>query len=140
MTYLVDSTFVIDSLTARPYAASLLPTLLQDGIAVSSITHMELWEGVYGDRDPAAGEQRLRTFLRGVAIRPFSPRVSQRTAQLRRELRRRRLPLEQRALDILIAETALTHGLIMVTSDRDYDDIPGLQLLDPRTGQQRQNP
>jgi predicted nucleic acid-binding protein len=75
-----------------------------------------------------------------LTVLPFSRRVSQRTARLRREIRRRRLPLEQRALDILIAGTALAHDLVMVTSDADYDDIPDLKRLNPRTGNQQQNP
>jgi predicted nucleic acid-binding protein len=101
---------------------------------------MELWEGAYGNRDPSAAERQLRQFLRPLTVLPFSRRVSQRTARLRREIRRRRLPLEQRALDILIAGTALAHDLVMVTSDADYDDIPDLKRLNPRTGNQQQNP
>ena len=140
MTYLADSTFVIDSFTAQPFAVALLPTLLEEGLALSIITHMELWEGVYGDRERKAAERRLRLFLRPLTILPFSRRVSQRAARLRRELRVRGRPLEQRALDLLIAATALEHGLVMVTSDKDFDDIPGLTLLNPRTGERRQNP
>jgi len=140
MTYLTDSTYVVDFLRGREYARSLYPTLVGDGLALSIVTHMELWEGVYGDRDPAGAARRLRTFLRPLRILPFSPLVSQRIARLRRELRTRGRPLEQRALDILIAGTALHHGLVMVTSDKDFDDIPGPTLHDPRTGQRRRNP
>lgn len=140
MTYLTDATFVIDALRGQPYAAQLVPTLLADGLALSIITHMELWDGVYGNPDRQVAERRLREFLRPITLLPFSPRVSQRTAQLRRELRRRGRPLQQRALDILISGTALHYGLTMVTSDADFDDIPGLTILNPRTGQRRQNP
>jgi predicted nucleic acid-binding protein len=140
MTYLTDSTFVIDSFTGQPFAVQLLPTLLNAGLAISIVTHMELWEGVYGDRDPRGAERRLRTFLQPLTVLPFSRLVSQRTAQLRRQLRTLRRPIEQRALDILIAGTTLHHGLTMVTSDADFDDIPGLTILNPRTGQRRQNP
>jgi predicted nucleic acid-binding protein len=140
MTYLTDATFVIDALRGQAYAAQLVPTLLADGLALSIITHMELWDGVYGNPNRQVAARRLRAFLRPITLLPFTPRVSQRTAHLRRELRRRGRPLQQRALDILVAGTALHHGLTVVTSDTDYDDIPGLRLLDPRTGQRRQNP
>jgi predicted nucleic acid-binding protein len=140
MTYLTDSTFVIDSFTGQSFAVALLPTLLRDGLALSIVTYMELWEGAYGDRDPSAAAWRLRTFLRPLTILPFSRRVARRTARLRRELRSLRRPLEQRALDILVAGTALHHGLTIVTSDADFDDIPGLTILNPRTGQTRRNP
>src|SRR3712207_1471211 len=120
MTFLTDATFVIDFLRGQSYARTVYSTLIHDGLALSIVTHMELWEGVYGDRDPQAAARRLRTFLRPLTIVPFSRRVSQRTAQLRRELRVLRLPLEQRALDIMIAGTALAHDLTMVTSDADF--------------------
>jgi predicted nucleic acid-binding protein len=140
MNYLTDATYMVDFLRGQAYARTIYPTLIQDGLALSIVTHMELWDGVYGDRDPHAAEQRLHTFLRPLTILPFSHRVSQRTARLRRDLRNLKRPLQQRALDLLIAGTALVPDLTLVTSDLDFDDIPGLTLLNPRTGQTRQNP
>ena len=139
MTYLTDTTYVIDFLRGQAYAGAVHPALVQDGLALSIVTHMELWEGVYGDRNPQTAERRLRAFMRPLTVLPFSRRVSQRTARLRQDLRSRRLPVQQRALDLLVAGTALEYGLTMVMSDTDFDDIPGLTILNPRTGQTRQN-
>jgi len=51
------------------------------------------------------------------------------TARLRRDLRARKLPVAQRALDLFIAATALEHQLTLVTHNRgDYADVPGLTL------------
>ena len=133
MTYLTDSTFVIDALTHQPHAHRLLPTLLREGLALSAISHMELWDGVYGSHDPQQAARELRQFLRRVTLLPFSHRVSLRTAALRREMRQRGFRLDHRMLDILIAGTALAYDLTMVTSDTDFDDIPGLRRLNPRT-------
>ena len=140
MSYLADATYVIDFLRGQAHARTVYPTLIQGGLALSIVSHMELWEGVYGDRDPQGAALRLRTFLRPVTILPFTRRVSQRTARLRRQLRVLRRPVEQRALDLLIAGTALEYALTVVTSDADFDDIPGLTILNPRTGQTRRNP
>jgi predicted nucleic acid-binding protein len=140
MTYLTDSTYVIHFLRGQAYARMVYPTLIRDGLALSIITHMEVWEGVYAARDPRGAERLLQAFLKPLTILPFSRRVSQRTARLRRQLRTLRRPIDQRALDILIAGTALNHGLTMVTSDGDFDDILGLAILDPRTGATKQNP
>jgi predicted nucleic acid-binding protein len=134
MKYLADSTFVIDSLSQQPHAQQLLPTLLREDLALSIVSHMELWDGVFGSRNPKQATRELCQFLRRVTILPLSHRVSLRTAQLRYEMRRRGLRIEHRMLDILIAGTAITHNLIMVTSDTDFDDIPGLTRLNPRTG------
>jgi predicted nucleic acid-binding protein len=44
-------------------------------------------------------------------------------------LRRQKLQVNERALDLLIAVTAIDHGLILVIRNlRDYDDIPGMTL------------
>jgi predicted nucleic acid-binding protein len=140
MTYCADSTFVVDCLTHQLFTRPLLPNLLRAGLALSFIVHTELWDGLYHSRDPKRAARELRTFLRRVMLLSFSKRVSLRTAQLRHEMRARNLILNHRQLDILIAGTALTYDLVMVTSDVDYDDIPGLTILNPRTGQTRQNP
>lgn len=141
MTYLSDATWVIDFLADQPTAVALHPTLVRAGLALSLITYTELWEGVlFTKRDPKAAERGFTEFLRAVTILPYSRRVARRVAHLRGAMRQRGLRLEHRALDILVAGTALAYGLTMVTSDTDFDDIPGLTLLDPRTGETRQNP
>lgn len=134
MSYLIDTTFAIDLLTNQPDARNLLPALRPDGFALTIFSYMELWEGVVTNRDPRAAARVLQTFLSGVPILPFSRRVARRAGRLRGELRALKRPIEQRAIDLLIAATALEHDLVMVTSDRDYTDIPGLSTLDPRTG------
>jgi tRNA(fMet)-specific endonuclease VapC len=140
MKYLTDATFIIDAFTGQSFTAALLPDLIQDGMALSLITYMELWEGVYGDCDPRAAEYRLRTFLRPLTVLPFSRQVAVQSAHLRYQLRRLRRPVQQRALDLLVAATALRYGLTLVTSDTDFDDIPGLTVLNPRTGETRRQP
>ena len=119
MKYQTDATFVIDFLNWQVSAREIYTTLDAEGIALSVLTYMELREGVEGNRNPEAARV-LRRFLRGITILPFSRRVARRAARLRRELRRMRRPIEQRALDILIAATALKYDLLMVTSDTDY--------------------
>jgi predicted nucleic acid-binding protein len=48
-------------------------------------------------------------------------------AQLRLTLRQQGRPITHRALDLLIAATALQHHLTLVTRNtQDYDDIPAL--------------
>ena len=141
MTYLADATWVIGFLTNQPAAVALHPTLVRDGLALSLITYMELWEGVlFARRDPRAAERSLRTFPRAVTILPYSRPVARRAAQLRGQMRQRGERIEHRALDILIAATALYHGLTMATSDTDFDHIPSLSILNPRAGHTRQNP
>jgi predicted nucleic acid-binding protein len=133
MMYLTDSTFVIDFFAGQPTAVTLMPSLLDAGLGSSVVSYMELWEGVAANPDPRRAARQLRLFVAEVRVVPFSQRVARRAALLRVELRQLRRPLEQRALDILIAATALEHDLTLVTSDRDFDDMPELKRLNPRS-------
>jgi tRNA(fMet)-specific endonuclease VapC len=141
MTYLLDTDFVADWLNDRPPAVALFPRLLEEGVAMSIINHSETLEGILGSRNPREAEQVFRTFLQGVRVLPVTRTVSRRHAMLRRELRRRGRQVNERALDLLIAATALAYDLTLVTSNtRDFQDVPGLTLLNHRTGETRQYP
>ena len=133
MKYLIDSDTVADWLNQQPAAVTLLTRLFPDGLAISIITHTETMEGILGGRDPDGAERVFRAFLQGVRVLGVTRAVSRRHAQLRIELRRQKRQINERALDLLIAATALTYDLTLITSNtRDYQDIPGLKLLNPR--------
>jgi tRNA(fMet)-specific endonuclease VapC len=135
MTFLLDTDTVIDYLTGREPALTLVPQLQQrDGIAVSSPTLIELNTGVYGGRNPTEAERQLRGFPRVATVLPVSRRVILQAARLRAELLATRAPIKHRAYDLLTAATALAYDLTLVTSNhRDFADIPGLNRLNPRT-------
>lgn len=129
MKYLIDSDLVVDWLNGHQPTIALVSPLLGDGIALSIVTYAEIFEGIYGGRDPRAEERAFRAFLRGLTLLPITRSVARRTAGLRRDLRARQRPVAQRALDLFIAATALEHGLILLTRNtKDYQDVPGLQL------------
>jgi predicted nucleic acid-binding protein len=130
MRYLLDTDFVIDHLTGQQDARDTLAQLLPDGVAISIITFSEIYEGIHGSRDPRATTRGFTAFLGGVPVLPISRSVAKRNARLRLELRRQGRPITHRALDLLIAATALEHNLILVTRNRkDYEDIADLTLL-----------
>ena len=133
MAYLLDSDTLIDYFANVPDIVTLVDSLTPAGIAVSIITYMELYQGVL--RGSAAASQ-LTAFLDSVPLLPISVPVAQRCAQLRETLAAQGRRVRSRALDLLIAATALEYSLTLVTANTaDYQDIPGLQLLNPRTGQ-----
>jgi tRNA(fMet)-specific endonuclease VapC len=141
MRYLLDADWCIDYLANIRAARRLYPTLIRDGVVVSVVTEIELLTVAYGGPDPATAIRQLRGFLRAVTRLLLNQRVVQRTARLRARLRSRNAPIKHRAYDLIVAATALEYDLTLVSSNvRDYQDIPGLTLLNPRTGQTRQNP
>lgn len=107
MKYLIDTDYVIDYLYGNEGARNLLAQLSLDGIAISIITYSEIYEGIFSSRDPKQAEQVFRSFLEGVTVYTVSREVGRQYARLRRELRQARRPITNRALDLLIAATAI---------------------------------
>ena len=129
MPYLIDTDLVIDHLANIPEANQLLDKLAPEGIAISIITYMEVYQGVA--RSPSATEARakLQIFRRSVPVLPFSLSVAKRCALLREQLKTEQKRVKARALDLINAAIALEHDLTLVTRNvRDYQDIPGLHL------------
>jgi len=131
MRYLVDTDWVVDYLSGQKAADELFTALLPEGIAISIITFSEIYEGIYGSRNPQRAEAAFRAFLREVAVLGINRAVAKRNGQIRRELRRQHRQIAHRAFDLLIAATTLEHSLTLVTRNLDdYADIPGLDIYE----------
>jgi tRNA(fMet)-specific endonuclease VapC len=133
MRYLWDAVGVIDHMTGQAGIRALYPTLAHEGTALSIVTYIELYEGVYRTSNGRQALRSLRAFLRRTSMPPISRHVAEQTARLRADLRARNRPIQHRAYDLIVAATALTHNLTILTSNtRDYSDIPGLRMLNVR--------
>ena len=129
MLYLIDSNWVIQHLANVPEAVQLLDQLAADGFAVSIITYMEAFQGVLQSPTPEQAQAKFQAFFDAVPVFPVSRAVARRCASLREALKQQNRSVRPRALDLIIAATALEHGLILVTRNvDDYTDVPGLDL------------
>jgi predicted nucleic acid-binding protein len=129
MTYLIDTDLIIDHLEEAPTAMQLLRRLADDGISISMVTYMEVFQGVERSAHKADAQAKLQALLAGVPVLPFSFAVAERCARLRETLRKQRKRVHSRALDLINAATALEYGLVFVTRNvDDYKDLPGLKL------------
>lgn len=105
--------------------------MLPEGLAISVITFSEIFEGIFTGRDPVRAEQAFQTFLQGVQVLDITQEIALENARLRGELRALRRQISHRALDLLIAATAITYSLILVTRNVEhYRDIPRLRLYE----------
>ena len=128
--YLIDSDIVIDHLKDNALAVALLAKLAPEGLGISTITYLEVYQGSILNEDPDEALARLTTLLTSMVILPIDKRVAERCALLRIELQARGKRIRPRALDLLTAATALAYNAILVTRNRaDFDDIPDLVLL-----------
>ncbi|MGI8477888.1 MAG: type II toxin-antitoxin system VapC family toxin [Thermomicrobiales bacterium] len=132
MSHLIDTDWVIDFLKGEREAEALFQRLLTGGIAISIITYLEVMEGIRRGRDPKPQALGFRRMLKRSAVNGISRSVAEQAADIRIALRGAQRSIDIRGYDILIAATAIEHGLIMVTRNtRDYRDKPGLRLYDP---------
>jgi predicted nucleic acid-binding protein len=94
---------------------------------LSAISAAELWEGVYFSRDPKRSEVMLEEFLSAVVILGLDEEICKRFGQLRGSLRKRGQIIGD--FDLLIAATALRHGMTLLTNNRKhFETIAGLQI------------
>jgi predicted nucleic acid-binding protein len=133
MPYLIDSHVVIDHLADVPEASDLLSRLAADGIAISIITYMEAFQGITRSPHPEEAQVKFRSLIKSIPVLPLSFAVTERCARLRETLRTQQKRVNSRALDLIIAATALEYDLTLVTKNiGDFKDIPDLHLTQPR--------
>jgi predicted nucleic acid-binding protein len=129
MAYLIDTDIVLDHLAAVPAATELLDDLADSGLFIAMITYMEAYQSVLCSPNQHEAQEHFEAFVAVVPVLPFSEEVARHCADLRETLRTQGRRVRSRALDLMIAATALEGNLILVTRNaRDYADIPMLQL------------
>jgi predicted nucleic acid-binding protein len=129
MPYLIDSDVLIAQREGQPHARALLAQLAPEGLAISIVTYMEVYQGTLRSPDSERARAGLASFLAGVPVVPFSLAAARRCAELREDLARQGRRVRSRAIDLITAAIALEHGFTLVTNNRqDYADIPDLSL------------
>ncbi len=100
-----------------------------EAVTISVVTVGELRLGVLAADDARTRARRLETLSRAEALEPLpvDTAVAHAWAALRIALRDqgRRMPLN----DSWIAATAIAHHIPVVSQDRDYDEVPGLEVI-----------
>lgn len=122
---LADTSVFIANESGRPLQSENLP----DEIAVSIITIGELRAGVLAAADVVTRDRRLTTLTHALSLKPLpiDELVADAWAKLRVTLRDGgvKMPVN----DSWIAATAVAHGLLLITQDADYVEIPGLSVV-----------
>ncbi|MSP59724.1 MAG: type II toxin-antitoxin system VapC family toxin [Myxococcales bacterium] len=131
MKYLLDTDAVSEPARRRPSARFLKKVAAHSSeLAISSVTVGEI---VFGARRVAGGERYL-DYLRDAVlphmpVLPIDLAVASRYGEVRATLEAAGKPLPD--LDLLIAATALAHGLELVTGNhRHFRRVAGLELPD----------
>ena len=130
MRYLLDTDWLLDVIGEFSGAGRTVEELRPDGLAVSIVSHGELFDGAFGFPDTDARLGELYVFLDQFDTVSLTDPIMEIFGRTRSELRRtgRLIP----DLDLLIAATAVQHDLILLTRNlRHFARIPDLQLYLP---------
>ena len=107
-------------------AAELLSRPPSD-IGVPSIALFELEVGIAKSASPKKRLSQLRELLKVVRVIPFDDRAAQASAGIRAGLEMKGAPIGP--YDVLIAGSALAHGVTLVTRNtKEFSRVDGLSL------------
>ena len=130
MTYLLDTNACIAAINGRPpgLRRRLRDALGRgDAIALSTVTEFELRYGVAKSARAGENAERLAIFLGPMTILAFDGEDARTAGEVRADLERRGTPIG--AYDLIIAGTALSRGLVLVTADmREFRRVKGLRI------------
>lgn len=112
----------------RGRAATLSAMLNERPFCISVVSEAELRFGLARRAVNADLRRIVETFLTTVEIRPWTSASARRYGALRAELESLGKPLAP--MDLLIATHALAEHCTLVSADRSFAKVPGLNLFD----------
>jgi predicted nucleic acid-binding protein len=123
MVYLPDTNVLVDALIGKRGLRELLRDLVLEGnrLACCAITVAEIYAGM---RSHEAA--RTDAFLDSLTWYDSSRKVARRAGRLRFDCARQGITLS--LSDMLIAATALEHGLTLITQNQKHFPVPDLAL------------
>jgi tRNA(fMet)-specific endonuclease VapC len=130
VTFLLDTNTCIAVLSARqPRVAERMRSYRPADLCLCSVVKAELSFGALKSARAAVNLSRLEVFFGLLVSLPFDDRAAEHAARVRLALERRGTPIGPN--DLLIAATALAHGLTLVTHNtREFSRVDGLQIQD----------
>lgn len=128
LAYLLDTNVCIRILRARP--AHLLARLRDAApqIATSTVVLAELLHGAARSIRPERGRDEVRALIAPLTILPFDDAAANHAGDIMLELGRSGRPIGH--YDVLIAAHARSRGLIVVTTDINFQRVDGLRCED----------
>jgi len=116
------------SALVRGRAPALDALLTTRPVCISVVTEAEMRYGLARGPVSPALRSIVEGFLAASDTRVWTPSAAQRYGQLRAHLDTQGRPLAP--LDLLIAAQALAESCVLVTADRAFSQVPGLEILD----------
>lgn len=124
-----DTCFLIDLMVRKPEARDLYSACEEQSLplATTAITALELFKGAYLSRKRDENIRKVKTILELFDCLPIEECTYEAFGAYSAVLMEKGDPIGD--LDVLIAVITLCHDGVLVTRDRHFSRIPGLQVL-----------
>jgi predicted nucleic acid-binding protein len=121
--YLIDNNVISNyfSVLFSEKGMDFVATVLDQKPTISVITEIEALSWINPDKSK---EQIVKAFIEDANVLALTPAIVIECINIRRS-RSIKTP------DAIMAATALVHNLSLITSDSDFNNIKGLQVIDP---------
>jgi tRNA(fMet)-specific endonuclease VapC len=123
MTYLLDTDTCVFWLRGRPSVQAKMAAAGPEALSISVITLAELRYGAECSAQPDANHRAIDDFVGGVLVLGVDADVARAFGAIKARLRRQGNLIED--FDLLLAATAVTHDLTLVTNNMDHFDRVG---------------
>lgn len=125
--YLIDTDILIYSLKGHETVNENLRLHIHDSIQISAVTLMELYYGAYKSQKVESNLAKVKKIENGLAVISVDCESVEVFGLLKSGLEKSGRPLDD--FDLILAATALSHNLILVTNnERHFGRIEGLNI------------
>ncbi len=128
MKYLLDTNILVDHLRGKK---AIAPDYLDMGGVVSVITQAELFYGAYKSKRPKYNLDKIKQMFADlkIEIQPLKEDVLNQYGKLKTKLEGKGQRLDD--FDLLIASTALSLGIVLVTRNiKHFARVPRLKIVE----------
>ena len=129
MKYLLDTNILIDFFRNEPKAVKLIAKIAQEGFVISVITLAEYLVGCYKSTRPEKNIQNFENFLNSndISVIEIDSNTAYTYAQKMSTLEQKGQKIS--GFDMLIAATAISNKLILVSGDKAFERIKSLETI-----------
>lgn len=129
MKYLLDTNILIDFFRNEPKGVKLITKIAKEGFAISAVTFAEYLVGCYKSTNPEKNIDNFENFLNSnnIPIIEIDLKIAYCYAKKLAHLEQTGQKIS--GFDMLIAATAITNKLILVSSDRAFERIKELETI-----------
>ncbi len=124
--YCLDTNFIIELLSGKNNAVLVYEEIKDSPLTITAISSVALFEILRGKEQNQAKIQKFEELRKTLEVLPFGEKEAEEASQTEKTIHEKGLDIE--IDDLLIGATAKTHGAILITNDRGFNNFEGLQL------------